>query len=188
MSREHWTEEQTAILRQWWTNSAPVKLWMHFLPGMSERAILARAHRLNLGKRPVLRKPTYVQSWECIKQVLADGSCRSVPELAIKTGFDESAVRKQMRDRIGIEVYVAEWRFEKNRYVARFSLGQNKPSARKPKPKTGAENQRAYYQRVKKEDPDKHDRIRAKERVRKAMKREGAIRPDAAASWMFNQC
>jgi hypothetical protein len=183
-----WTEQEKAILREWWPNSTPIRLWQHLIPGKSEDAIIAKSRRMKLGKRPVNRKPTYVQSWICIEQLLIDGIYRSTPEIAKRTGFNISVVRKQLKDRIRVQVYVAEWKYEVNKYVAFFTLGANKPNVRKPKPKTHAAVQRAFYERRKKFNPEAHEEHLKQRRLRDAANRPAPQQADLAASWLFNQC
>lgn len=185
-NKEQWSENEKATLKEWWNTSSPIRLWQHLIPEKSKNAILAKARRMKLGKRPRNWKPTYVQSWECIKQVLSDGKAYSVPELAKKTGFNASVVRKQMRDRIRLHVYVSAWRFEFNKYVALFSLGNNKPNVRKPKPKTAAQVQRDYYRRTKRNRPEVFEAKNKQRRVKNSESRVIEPMADMAASWLFN--
>lgn len=186
MNAPKWTEPEQAILREWWPTSNPIRLWAHLLPEKSEAAIIGKARRMNLGPRPRNWKPTYVHSWICIEQLLSDGIVRSVPEIAERTGFNASVVRKQMKDRIGLQVYVSEWRLEGTKYVAHFALGAFKPNARRPKPKTHAEKQRLYYERRKRFRPDDHEEHLRKRRLLDASKRSAPKTADIAASWITN--
>lgn len=188
MNATHWTEQQKAIVREYWPTSLPIRLWQHLIPGKTRDAIIGIGRRMNLGERVVNRKPTYVQSWVCIEQLLADGVHRSVPELAKRTGFNASVVRKQLQDRIRVQVYVAEWRWETNKWVALFALGANKQNVRRPKPKTHAENQRNCYARRKKFRPDDHEEHLRKRRLRDVAAKPAPRMADVAASWLFNQC
>jgi hypothetical protein len=185
MNAPKWTEPQQAILREWWATSNPIRLWAHLLD-KGEDAIIGKARRMNLGPRPRNWKPTYVHSWICIEQLLSDGIVRSVPEIAERTGFNASVVRKQMKDRIGLQVYVSEWRLEGTKYVAHFALGAFKPNARRPKPKTHAEKQRLYYERRKRFRPDDHEEHLRKRRLLDASKRAAPKTADIAASWITN--
>jgi len=186
MNAPKWTEPEKAMLREWWPTSNPIRLWAHLLPSKSQSAIISMAKRLKLGIRPVSRKPTYVHSWICIEQLLSDGIVRSVPEIAERTGFNASVVRKQMKDRIGLQVYVSEWRLEGTKYVAQFALGAFKPNAKRPKPKTHAEKQRLYYERRKRFRPDDHEEHLRKRRLLDASKRAAPKTADIAASWITN--
>ena len=188
MNATHWTEDEKAIVREHWSTDGPIKLWNHLLPGKTRDAIIGIARRMGLGKRPVNRKPTYVQSWACIEHLLSDGKPRSNPEIAKRTGFNPSVVRKQLQDRIRIQVYVSEWRWETNKWVALFALGAHKQNVRKPKPKTHAENQRKSYERRKKFRPDAHEEHLRKRRLRDAAKRPAPPKADIAASWLLNPC
>lgn len=188
MNSQEWTNEEKAIVAEWWPTTSPIRLWQHLIPGRSRDAIIGQARRLGLGKRPVNRKPTYTQSWICIEQLLSDGKPRSVPEIGKKTGFNVSVVRKQLQDRIRVQVYVSEWRWEVNKYVALFALGANKPNVRRPKPKTHAENQRKCYERRKKFRPEAHEEHLRKRRLRDAAKRPAPPTADIAANWLFNPC
>lgn len=185
-NKEHWSEGEKAKLLEWWNTASPIRLWQHLIPEKTKDAIMAKARRMKLGKRPRDWKPTYVQSWECIKQVLSDGKAYSVPELAKKTGFNASVVRKQMRDRVRLQVYVSAWRFETNKHVALFSLGANKPNVRKPKPKTAAQVQSAYYRRTKRNRPELIEAKNKQRRLSKSEARTIAPVADLAASWLFN--
>lgn len=184
--KAHWPEEEKTLLRQYWATDKPIREWMHLLPGRSEDAIIGRARRLKLGKREVNRKPTRTESWQCIEQLLSDGKFRSTPEIAERTGFNVSVVRKQLQERIRVQVYVAEWRWEVNKWVALFALGVNQYNARRPKPKPKAENQRKYYERRKKFRPDDHEEHLRKRRLREAAKRPAPQTTDPAASWLNN--
>ena len=185
MSGRHWTDDMKAILAENWPNPAPIRTWLHLLPGKSRNSVLGMAHRMGLPVRGKKRKPSFVQSWDCIETLLRDGKPRSVPEIAERTGFNASVCRKQMRDRIGNEVYVCEWRWEINKWVALFLLGANKPNARRPKPKTHAKVQAAYYKRMKK-DPEAHEAHKLRRRMRDQKKKAAPAKTDFAASWLFN--
>lgn len=188
MTGRHWTEEEKTIIRQWWPTTNPIRTWMHLIPGKSRPSILGMGKRMGLGIRPMLRKPTNAQSWLCILQLLADGRLRSVNEIAERTGFSDKVIRKQLRDHIGQEVYVAEWRFEINRHTALFAVGSNRRNAPKPKAKTKAQIQRNYMVRVKNFEPAKHEARLSRERARKHARKEMPRATDPAASWMFNPC
>ena len=186
MNATHWTEQQKAIVREYWPTSLPIRLWQHLIPEKSRDAIISVARRMKLGDRVVNRKPTYTQSWICIEQLLGDGAHRSVPEIAKRTGFNSSVVRKQLQDRIRVQVYVAEWRWETNKWVALFALGSHKQNVRRPKPKTHAENQRNCYARRKKFRPDDHEEHLRKRRLRDIAAKPAPQKADFAANWLFN--
>lgn len=187
MNATHWTEAEKTILREMWPSTAAIRTWKHLIPGKSKDAIISVARRMGLGKRPVSRKAPYkVNSWTCIEQLLSDGVFRSVPEIAKEAGFNASVIRKQLQDRIGQQVYVAEWRYEVNKYVAYFALGVNQYNARKPKAKPHAEHQRNSYARRKKFRPEAHEEHLRKRRLREAAKRPAPQTTDPAASWLNN--
>lgn len=184
MSGMRATQTEKAVILDHWNTQDPIRVWAHLLPGRSEDGIRGIALRMGLGKRNLSRKPTYIQSWDCMQALLKDGKPRSVPEISAKTGFDRSSIRRQVKDRIGVEVYVAGWRMEENKYVALISLGQRR-NAPRPRAKTRAEIQKIYINRTKMLRPEKYEEYNRKRRVAYSARVEKPVRADIAASWMM---
>lgn len=184
MSGMRSTQAEKAVILEHWNTQDPIRVWAHLLPNRSEDAIIGIARRMGLGKRNLSRKPSYVQSWDCMQILLKDGKPRSVSEIAEKTGFDCSSIRKQVKDRIGTEVYVAGWRFEENRNVALIMLGRQQ-NAPRPPAKTKAQVQKVYINRTKMLRPEKYEEYNRRRRVAASAKAEKPVRADIAASWMM---
>ena len=188
MAGIRWSEEEKDVLRKWWSTTHPIRMWINELPGKSRQSIIGVGRRMKLGERPRIRKQTHTQSWLCIEQLLSDGKMRDAGEIATLTGFSDRQVRAQIRQRIGQDLFVADWRQDFNRYTALIALGQNKANAPKPKAKTKAAIQRIYMKRMQYLAPAKHEEKLKQERVRNSVNRPAPQQADPAASWLFNQC
>lgn len=186
MSGMRATQAEKSIIIEHWNTQDPIRVWAHLIPGRSEDAIIGIARRIGLGKRNLSRKPSYIQSWDCMQILLKDGKPRSVPEMAERTGFNVTVIRRQVKDRIGQEVYVAGWRFEANRYVALIALGQ-RHNAPRPPAKTKAQIQRIYINRAKILRPEIIEENNRKRRVKAQEERTVEVKADIAASWLMRK-
>lgn len=184
--RMPWTEAETQILKEHWYGRQSIKHWADKLPGRTIEGIRSYAKRINLGVR---RRPCISEVWKDVKAVLSDGRKRSVAQLVAETGWEDRGIRRQIREHIGEEIYISQWLSKTEtgtQPTALFSLGKKKNAA-KPKPVPMKVCQRNYIKRIKKEKPEVFAKKLAKDKFRKAEKRGMLIRPDEAASWMFNR-
>ena len=95
-------------------------------------------------------------------------------EIADATFASPAYILRLMRDlRLAGYVHIAGWKLCTNNHAALYVWGPGR-NARRPKPMTGTEGQRAYRERIRK-DPERNEfflaKMRAKDRARAASKR-----------------
>lgn len=186
MHGRYWTKEEDEILR---SNYGKIKVVAiaALLVDRNEDAIWKRAHRLELQNKRVAPQYDRFPNWVAIQKQLETGP-KSTRQIADATGLRVAHVRDMLKRRRGRTVYILGWTSEKGDGgdIALYALGENRHDTPQPKKLTQAQRDKQYKKRLRESDPETYYTRTARDRLKRAIKTGKLVKPDPAASWMFN--
>jgi hypothetical protein len=156
-----WTPEQDAALRDIWPTDKRINSHRDLFGEHTYGAIMARAHNLELGLRPLCVRGQSPVAWPLVERSLKQKPASSLV-LATALGFNEKTIYRVLatarKDGL-VRVSAWERRSKSAKATPIFALG-SAPDAPKPAPLTGAEKERRCR------EADRSRRVIAGESVR----------------------
>lgn len=123
-----WSEEEDVLLKAFWFQDLPIKVWEEKIPGRGFRAIQDRARNLKLGKRNRIGKSNFSYVDASLTQVLGRVPMMTISQLSAETGHSVAQIRKILVSR---DYHIEGWiRLRAHGKIeARWALGkgENEP-------------------------------------------------------------
>ncbi|WP_213761794.1 hypothetical protein [Caballeronia sp. dw_19] len=181
-----WSDEEKALVADVWARPEGLKKSVHLFNGRTIDGIKHMAHKLGLPPRSTGPANRGGPNEALVLQLL-ELRPMDITELAVKIGVSERAARFRVNDlHAAGRIHITRWeRFSPHGAPSRmWALGPGEDAPR-PKPIPRTTLQREWLKRMRREDPDKYERLLARKRLAERVRTGTIVRRDPAAAALF---
>ncbi|SDR18736.1 hypothetical protein SAMN05443245_3413 [Paraburkholderia fungorum] len=186
LTRQPWTPEADALLREVWAAPEALKTVLDRFPGRTEKALMTRGHELELPDRRIAMAAARAeQSTGARLKAAIALTPRTVDQMAAVAGTSTTTARRFVnRHRAEMHIKKFDVAPDDGYAAAMWIWGAGVDAKRR-----GAQSQpqisARYYRKLKRERPEVIDKIKAKNRIRYAEKVGKLVRRDPMTSALY---